>query len=128
MQSKVVLVVEDEWIVRATLVEVLADAGFFVVEAEQGAVALEALERHAPAVDVLFTDVRMPGDIDGLELARRAATLRPSIAIIVASGNLIPSRDDLPHGCLFLSKPYSFRELPDQIRTFLGRDGRAMPS
>ena len=119
MQAKVVLVVEDEWLIRQTLCEVLADAGFEVVEAERADLALEALEQRAPAVDLLFTDVRMPGSFDGLELARRVSASQPDIAIVVASGNLIPSRSDLPPGSLFLSKPYSFRELPEQLRAFM---------
>ena len=120
MQAKVVLVVEDEWLIRETLCEVLANAGFDVVEAECADLALETLEQRAPAVDLLFTDVRMPGSFDGLELARRVALAQPDIAIVVASGNYIPSKSDLPPGSLFLSKPYSFRKLPEQLRTFLG--------
>ncbi len=113
------MVVEDEWLIRATLVEVLADAGFHVLEAEQGDVALEALERYAPAVDLLFTDIRMPGSIDGLELARRASKLLPRLAIVVASGNLIPSQNDMPTGSRFLSKPYSYRDIPGQLKAIL---------
>ncbi len=119
MQAKVVSVLEDEWLIRATLCEVLANAGFEVVEAERADLALEALEQGAPAVDLLFTDVCMPGSFDGLELARRVSVSQPDIAIVVASGNYIPSRDDLPPGSLFLSKPYSFRKLPGQLRAFM---------
>ena len=121
MQAKVVLVVEDEWLIREALCEVLANAGFDVIEAERADLALETLEQRAAAVDVLFTDVRMPGSFDGLELARRVAVSQPDIAIVVASGNFIPSQSDLPAGSLFLSKPYSFRKLPEQLRTFLGK-------
>ncbi len=63
MQRKVVLVVEDELLIRITLVEVLANAGFDVVEAEGADLALETLDQRSPAVDILFTDVRMPGSI-----------------------------------------------------------------
>ena len=125
MQTKVVLVVEDEWLIRVTLCEVLAKAGFEVVEAERADLALEALEQRAPAVDLLFTDVTMPGSMDGLELARRVSVSQPDIAIVVASGNFIPSRSELPPGCLFLSKPYSFRKLPEQLRAFMIEAGAA---
>ena len=125
MQATVVLVVEDEWLIRMTLCEVLANAGFQVVEAEQADLALKVLEQCAPAVDLLFTDVRMPGSFDGLELARRVSVLKPDVAIVVASGNLVPSQSDLPLGSFFLSKPYSFRELPSQLRTFLGEAAAA---
>ncbi len=123
MQAKVVLVVEDEWLIRETLCEVLANAGFDVMEAERADLALETLEQRAPAVDLLFTDVTMPGSMDGLELARRVSVSQPDIAIVVASGNFIPSRSELPPGSLFLSKPYSFRALPGQLRAFMVEAG-----
>ncbi len=119
LQPRVVLVVEDEWLIRDTVVEVLAQAGFRVFEADQGEMALATLQEHGPAIDLLFTDIRMPGRLDGLELARRARALLPGLAILVASGNWVPTLSDLPAGSLFLAKPYSFRELPGQLRTFL---------
>ena len=118
-QPQVVLVVEDEWLIRDTLVEVLTQASFRVLEAEQGEAALATLQEHGPAIDLLFTDIRMPGRLNGLELARRARALLPGLAILVASGNWVQTPDDLPAGSLFLAKPYSFRELPGQLRTFL---------
>ncbi len=113
------MVVEDEWLIRTVVVEVLADAGFEVIEAERGDVALETLEQDKSAVDILFTDIRMPGSIDGLQLARRVAALKPDMAIVVASGNYMPSKRDLPSGCLFMSKPYSLTELPTKLSDFL---------
>ena len=118
-QPKVVLVVEDEWLIRESLVEVLAQAGFRVLQAAQGEDALATMQEHGPAIDLLFTDIRMPGRLDGLELARRARALLPGLAILIASGNWVPTLDDLPAGSLFLAKPYSFRELPGQLRTLL---------
>ncbi len=111
--------VEDEWLIRDTLVEVLTQASFRVLEAEQGEAALATLQEHGPAIDLLFTDIRMPGRLNGLELAQRARALLPRLAILVASGNWVQAPDDLPAGSLFLAKPYSFRELPGQLRTFL---------
>ncbi len=86
-QPQVVLVVEDEWLIRDTVVAVLAQAGFRVLEADQGETALATLQERGPAIDLLFTDIRMPGRLDGLELARRARALLPGLAILVASGN-----------------------------------------
>ena len=63
-------------------------------------------------MDALFTDVRMPGPINGFELARRAYALVPSLAILVASGHAAPAGDAMPPGSQFLSKPYSFRDIP----------------
>ena len=121
-QPAVVLVVEDEWLIRESVAEVLAEAGFRVLKAEQGEAALLTLQEHGPAVDLLFTDIRMPGSLDGLELARRARALLPGLAILVASGNWVPTPSDLPAGSLFLAKPYSFRELPGQLRTLLASE------
>ena len=118
-QPKVVLVVEDEWLIRESLVEVLAQAGFRVLQAAHGEDALATMQEHGPAIDLLFTDIRMPGRLDGLELARRARALLPGLAILIASGNWVPTPGDLPAGSFFLAKPYSFRELPGQLRTFL---------
>ena len=118
-QPRVVLVVEDEWLIRESLVEVLAQAGFRVLQAAQGEDALATMQEHGPDIDLLFTDIRMPGRLDGLELARCARALLPGLAILVASGNWVPMLSDLPAGSLFLAKPYSFRELPGQLRTLL---------
>ena len=113
------LVVEDEWLIRETLAEVLAQAGFRILEAKQGEAALATLQEHGPAIDLPSTAIRMPGKLDGLELARRARELLPDLPILVASGNWVPRLNDLPTGSLFLAKPYSFRERPGQLRTFL---------
>ena len=120
-EPQIVVVAEDEWIIRETAVEVLTQAGFTVVEAADGAGALAAIMQRPAEVRALFTDVRMPGSIDGLELARRARALVPDLAILVASGRMTPGADELPPGSLFLSKPYSAREIPRHIRRLLGQ-------
>ena len=108
-----VLIVEDEALVLSLLVDVLEEEGFRVVAAENGAaalLALEAVEHDGGRVDVLFTDIDMPG-IDGIELARRARALRPDLPIIYASGRAAFLE---PRACVeggrFLPKPY----LPSQ--------------
>ena len=115
----VVLVAEDEWVIRCCIAETLADAGFEVIEAEHGESALDALQRHAPDIDVLFTDIRLPGNVDGLELAKRARALIPGLAVLIGSGNARPSPDDVPPGAKFLPKPYSFRSIPAQVGALL---------
>ena len=111
--------VEDEWLIRESLAEVLAQAGFRVLEAEQGEAALATLREHGPAINLLFTGIRKPGRLDGLELARRARALLSGLVILVASGNWVPTLGDLPAGNLFLAKPYTFQELLAQLRTSL---------
>jgi CheY-like chemotaxis protein len=100
-----VLVVEDEALVRLIATADLRDAGCEVIEAENAEQALEALGEH-PELAAIFTDINMPGDCDGLELARRVHDLRPDIRLIVTSGKAAPSGTELPPGVRFLAKPY----------------------
>ena len=111
--------VEDEWLIRETLAEVLAQAWFRILEASKAKQPLRYCRSTDRLLTCFLTDIRMPGKLDGLELARRARELLPDLPILVASGNWVPRLDDLPTGSLFLAKPYSFRELPGQLRTFL---------
>ena len=80
-----VLVVEDEALIRELAVEELTDAGFIVSHAPDGVTAVQMLETGAQ-FDVLVTDIRMPGSIDGWELGRVAASLLPAIKIIYVTG------------------------------------------
>src|SRR6266545_732479 len=85
----IVLIVEDEALVRETAVDVLGDAGFQVLEAGNGHDALALLESN-PDVRVLFTDLNMPGSMDGLMLAFMASVRWPHLALILSSGNMPP--------------------------------------
>lgn len=101
-----ILVVEDEQLVRAIAVDTLRDAGFRVTEARHAQDALEALN-HAD-FDLMFTDIRMPGEVDGLRLAHMARDLRPRMKIVLTSGHLgeDPSAGRAPGMGDFLAKPY----------------------
>jgi two-component system, response regulator PdtaR len=99
------LVVEDEVFIRMIAADTLADQGLTIFEAANADEALALLEAH-PEIGILFTDVNMPGAIDGLELARRVAEKRPKVRIIVTSGRQHVSRSALPHSGTFLPKPY----------------------
>jgi CheY-like chemotaxis protein len=100
-----VLVVEDEALVRMTLVDVLDDAGFKVIEAVHADDALQALQ-SAPDIQAVVTDVEMPrGSINGFELARRVRTDRDDIGILIVSGRRAPQQGELPEGALFIGKP-----------------------
>ena len=112
-----VLFVEDEVLVSALMSDVLEERGFSVHAVENGDAALEYLQSGAP-VDVLFTDINMPGDIDGAELAKAARDLRPDLPVVYASGRYT-ERDLSPmvSGSKFLSKPYD----PNEACTLLNR-------
>jgi two-component system, response regulator PdtaR len=101
-----VLVVEDEALVRLAAVGMLEDAGFRMVEAVNGEQALKLLAADCD-VQLLFTDVTMPGAIDGLALARQVHDRWPHIAIMVVSAKQIAHAEELPAGCRFEQKPYS---------------------
>jgi two-component system, response regulator PdtaR len=103
--STTILMVEDEALVRVLGAAMLTDAGFRVVEAGDSSEALEFLESDSD-VQLLFTDVSLPGGIDGLALARRVHDRWPRIGIIVVSGKSLARPDELPAGSRFYRKPY----------------------
>ena len=100
----VVLMVEDEPVVRALGVTILEDAGYLVIEAETAAEALRALEEGIE-VHLVFTDIQMPGEFDGLELAHRINDRWPAIHLLIASGRGLEERT-IPAKGRFLPKPY----------------------
>jgi CheY-like chemotaxis protein len=105
-----ILIVEDDALVRLSGVGIFIDAGFRMIEAMNSEEALESLETSSD-VQLLFTDVDMPGMIDGLALARQVHDRWPHIGIIVASGQSAPQTHELPAGARFHRKPYS----PDAV-------------
>jgi len=102
--QSIVLLVEDEPLIRLVVSELLEDAGFKVVEAANAAEALVLLEAGLP-VSVLLTDVDMPTGCNGFELAHRVHRSWPGIEILLMSGRQWPSQGDLPPGAAFLAKP-----------------------
>jgi CheY-like chemotaxis protein len=103
--APVILVVEDEAIIRMNAADMLHDAGFATFEASGPEDALAQFARH-PEISVLFTDINMPGGFDGLELARRVHAFRPDVRLIVTSGRGPPRPCELPDDGRFLPKPY----------------------
>jgi len=106
----VILIVEDEALVRLSAIGMFEDAGFRMIEAGNSDEALELLETDCD-VQLLFTDVNMPGTIDGLALARQVRDRWPHIGIMVASAKPMLQPDELPAGSRFEQKPYS----PDTV-------------
>lgn len=97
-----ILVVEDEWLVRELVVEELRDAGFEVLEAETGADAIAQSQEHDP--DVLFTDIRLPGGVDGWQIAERCREAKPSLPVIYATAFCDQTR--MVPGAVLFKKPY----------------------
>ena len=108
-EKPTILVVEDEMFIRMIATETLEDGGFDVLEADNAVEALDIMDRND--VNVLFTDVQMPGPIDGLELADSVAVRHPRVKLIVTSGKLRLDDVDMPDHGKFLPKPYSISDL-----------------
>lgn len=100
-----VLVVEDEPLLRMDAVDFLHEEGFLVIDAGSGDEGLVLL-RNRPEVMVLFTDIHMPGSLNGLELARIAASDFKHVRLLIVSGRGVPNVTDLPPGAHFMAKPY----------------------
>ena len=100
------LIVEDEVLIRMEAADMIRTAGFEVLEAENADEAIEILECRLD-IRVVFTDVQMPGSMDGLKLAAAISNRWPPIKIIITSGKQQPSRDAMPSGGVFLPKPYA---------------------
>ncbi|NHT78782.1 response regulator [Rhizobiaceae bacterium CRRU44] len=105
MQPLKVLVVEDEIILLVDIVDLVEDSGFRALEAQNADAAMILLQQHTD-IDVLITDIDMPGSMDGLELARRARGIYPDMAVVVISGKLHASKNDVPPRGRFIPKPY----------------------
>ena len=109
-ERPVVLIVEDDFLLRMDAVDTVKAAGFEPVEAGNADEAIAILESDLN-IHVVFTDVQMPGTMDGLKLARFVRDRWPPIKIVATSGRVRLSEDDLPEGGRFLPKPYR----PEQI-------------
>ena len=112
---KIVLVVDDEVFARLFAVQVFLDEGFTVLEAADAEEGLEVLENNDD-VGLLFTDISMPGDMDGLDLIARVGEERPGLSFVATSGQVMPADELLPHGARFLPKPYTAHALMSAIR------------
>ena len=111
----VVLIVEDELLLRINAAEMIEATGFEVIEAANADQAIEVLEARSD-IAVIFTDIQMPGSMDGLKLARAVRGRWPPIKIIATSGRLNVGDVDLPEGGRFLPKPYSHAQVARVLR------------
>ena len=115
----VVLIVEDELLLRMNAVDMIAAAGFEAIEAANADEAVEILENRRD-ITVLFTDIQMPGSMDGLKLARAVRGRWPPIKIVATSGHVDVAETDLPDGGRFLPKPYSSHQVAGVLRELIG--------
>ena len=113
-----VLLADDDPLVRMLQAEILQEAKFHVVEAQSADQAFEILRRR-PDVDIVVTDVQMPGSINGFEFARLIAQGWPEIGVLVVSGMTAPKPGDLPDKALFARKPVKPADLVERVRVAL---------
>jgi CheY-like chemotaxis protein len=113
--APVVLIVEDEFLLRLDSAETIEGAGFEVVEAANADEAIGILQTR-PDIHVVFTDIQMPGSMDGLKLARFVRDRWPPIKIVATSGRVMVGDDDLPAGSVFLPKPYRGAQVVETLR------------
>src|SRR3954452_13131026 len=117
-KKPVVLVVEDELLLRMNAVDVIEAAGFEVVAAADADEAIAILENRFD-ISVVFTDIQIPGSMDGLKLAQAVRGRWPPIKIIATSGRVGVTQNDLPAGGRFLAKPYSPNQITGVLRELI---------
>src|SRR6267142_417942 len=115
----VVLVVEDEMLLRMRAVDMVEDAGYTSVEAVDADQAVAILESRSD-IALMFTDIQMPGSMDGLTLAHSVHQRWPPIKIILVSGQLKPANVDIPANSRFHGKPLAAKEMIAEIQSMIG--------
>lgn len=115
MTPPLVLSVEDEALISAYVQDELEDAGYRVIAVRNADEAIKVLESRDD-IRIIFTDIDMPGSMDGLKLAAAVRDRWPPVRIIVTSGKQRPGSQDMPEGVLFVPKPYGTRSIVDAVR------------
>jgi CheY-like chemotaxis protein len=114
--TKMVIVVEDETLIRELIVEVLNSENFVVLEAGDAAEAIKLMSARAVELSLMFTDVNMPGAMNGLQLAYYVYERWPWIALLIASGKRRPLATEMPVLSRFMTKPYSHALMVNHIK------------
>ena len=114
-----VLVVEDDPILLMEAMDLVEDAGLTAYGARNADAAIGLLERH-PDIRILFSDVEMPGTMDGLKLARAVRDRWPPVTIIMTSGRAKVTADDMPENGMFFAKPYPPTEIIQTLNRIAG--------
>ena len=119
----VILIVDDEPLQLMLAVDIMEEAGFVALAAKDADEAVVILESRSDIV-LLLTDINMPGSMDGLKLAHAVRSRWPQIKIIVVSGQMQPSKADLPSDSLFFGKPYHPATMVSKLRSLVGPKAR----
>jgi CheY-like chemotaxis protein len=119
VRRPVVLIVEDEFLSRMSAAEMISEGGFDVVEVEDAEQAIEILHKRSD-IQIVFTEIRLPGSMDGLKFAKYVGGKWPPIKIIATSAHFAVDQHDLPDGGLFLPKPYTSNRVINALRECIG--------
>ena len=115
----VVLIVEDDTLLRMHAAEMIGEAGFQVIEAPNADEAIRLLESRTD-ISILFTDIDMPGSMNGIRLAHTVAGRWPPIRIVATSGHFNVRDGDLPDGGRFIAKPYRSHQIIGLLQELVG--------
>ena len=118
MSKSVVLVVEDEPLLRLNAVSMVEEAGFDAVEARSADEAIALLEADG-RIRIVFADINLPGGMDGLRLASVVRERWPPVDLVLTSGQVEVTDGDIPARGRFLTKPYSARQLAGALQSFI---------
>ena len=127
LKPATILVVENEAIVRMEAAASLTDLGLTVLTADGADQAIALLDSH-PEIEILFTDLKMPGSMDGMRLTHHVRGRWPPVKIIVASGLWTTKLSDLPTGSVFLAKPYAPDALIAALRDVSNGAAQVLPT
>ncbi|MDQ0346501.1 response regulator [Ancylobacter vacuolatus] len=119
--KSVVLIVEDSPIIRMSAVDLMESAGYVALEADCADEAIRLLESRND-IDLVFTDVQMPGTMDGIKLSHYIRDRWPPVKLVVASGKAILEEGSLPLGSQFFPKPYDGHAIADAIGRLLAEE------
>jgi two-component system, response regulator PdtaR len=125
LRPPIVLVVEDDFLLRMDAVDIVRNAGFEAIEAANADQAIAIIEAD-PDIHIVFTDVQMPGTMDGLRLARFIRDRWPPIKIVATSGRLRVAEEDMPKGSIFVPKPYTPEQIIRTFRQLTDSDGETI--
>jgi DNA-binding NtrC family response regulator len=120
-ERSLIFVVEDQALLRMEAVFLLEEAGFRTIDAGNADAALEVMRARWREVRVLFTDVQMPGEIDGVDLAEEVHRCWPHVLLLVTSGGVELRNEDLPDDGRFMPKPYKASTLISQVRAVIAQ-------
>ncbi|MBU2359158.1 MAG: response regulator [Alphaproteobacteria bacterium] len=117
-----VLIVEDEPLIRMDAVDMVKDAGFKTHEASSADQAILLMDEHSD-IGILFTDIEMPGTMNGVELATYVRDRWPPVRIILVSGAIGLNENEFPEGALFFSKPYLISQITESLNKMIHQCG-----